>query len=64
MARALDSPGRKADFERMNREEVLASASAMAQLSIGEKLQAAMRLNRIALELSSTISFTTDHDRT
>ncbi|MEI7560111.1 MAG: hypothetical protein WCJ63_05895 [Actinomycetes bacterium] len=63
MARALDSPGRKADFERMNREEVLASASAMAQLSIGEKLQAGIRLNHVAFEFAETISFRSNDDR-
>jgi len=53
MAEALDSPRRKAEFERVNRADELDAARRDASLTPAECLQAASELNRFAFELAA-----------
>lgn len=53
MAEALDSPRRKAELERMNRADELASASRDISMTPSECLQAASNLTRLAFELAA-----------
>ena len=52
MAEALDSPRRKADFERMNREDALDHARRDMALTPAECLEKALAMTRFAFELS------------
>jgi hypothetical protein len=52
MAEALDSPRRKAEFERMNRADALDHARRDLALTPSECLEQALALTRLAFELA------------
>ena len=56
MAEALDSPRRKAEFERMNREDVRQSASRLSAMNVEERLEAGLRLNSVAFEFARALA--------
>ena len=53
MAEALDSPRRKAEFERMNRSDQVDSAKRDMSLTPAGCLEAASQLNRFAFDLAA-----------
>lgn len=55
MAESLDSPRRSADLERANRVAVLESAGTLKPLSIGDRLEAGLRLNHAAVEFANSL---------
>jgi len=55
MAEALDSPRRKADFERINREERDARLAMVGSLTPGERIEAAIELNRVAVDFAAEL---------
>ncbi len=54
MAEALDSPRRKADFERMNREDALDHARMDMALTPAECLEKSLAMTRLAFELAES----------
>ncbi len=55
IAEPLDSPRRKAEFERANREDALDAASRLRELSIEQRLEAGIRLNHVAFEFANAV---------